>query len=93
PYKGTRWPMEGTFTVVEKNLKLAYTAKAWTEGANETTQIEQVTELVLSEENGKTKLALKATINKTGPDAKMAVQGMQMGFTQQLAKLEKFLLD
>lgn len=91
PYAGTRWPMDGTYTVVENNSKLAYTAKAWTEGQEDTTTIEQVTELNLTEENGKTKLKLKAAINKIGPDAKMAVEGMQYGFTQQLAKLDKLL--
>ena len=91
PYKGTRWPMDGTFTVVEENSKLAYSVKAWTEGQEETTQIDQVTELTLTEDNGKTKIRLKATINKTGPDAKMAVEGMEYGFIQQLEKLNKFL--
>lgn len=91
PYKGTRWPMEGKFTVVEDNSKLAYAVKAWTEGQEATTEIDQVTELTLSDDNGKTKIKLKATINKTGPDAKMAAEGMQHGFNQQLDKLEKFL--
>jgi uncharacterized protein YndB with AHSA1/START domain len=91
PYKGTRWPMEGKYTVVEANSKLAYAGKAWTEGQEETTEIDQLTELNLYDENGKTKIKLKATINRTGPDAKMAVEGMQMGFNQQLDKLNKFL--
>jgi uncharacterized protein YndB with AHSA1/START domain len=91
PYKGTRWPMEGKYTVIEKNSKLAYAVKAWTESQEETTEIDQITELTLSDDNGKTKIKLKATINKTGPDAKMAVEGMQMGFNQQLDKLNKFL--
>jgi uncharacterized protein YndB with AHSA1/START domain len=90
-YKGTRWPMEGKYTVVEKNSNLSYSAKAWTEGTEETTQIDQITELKLIDENGKTKLKLKATINKTGPDAKMAAEGMEYGFNQQLDKLTKFL--
>jgi uncharacterized protein YndB with AHSA1/START domain len=90
-YKGTRWPMEAEYTVVEPNTKLSYTAKAWTEGAEETTQIDQVSELVLSEENGKTRLKLKATINKTGPDAGMAAEGMQMGYNQQFDKLVAYL--
>jgi len=90
-YKGTRWPMEAVYTVVEKNSRLAYTAKAWTEGQEETTEIDQVTELSLSDDNGQTKIKLKATINKTGPNTKMAVEGMQMGFNQQLDKLSKFL--
>jgi len=91
PYKGTRWPMDGKYTVVEKNSKLAYTAKAWTEGQEATTQIDQVTELSLVDDNGKTKLKLKSTINKIGSDAKMAVEGMQQGFNQQLQKLSKYL--
>ncbi|HVC35832.1 MAG TPA: SRPBCC domain-containing protein [Candidatus Dormibacteraeota bacterium] len=91
PYKGTRWPMEGKFTVVEKNSKLTYAVKAWTEGQEETTEIDQVTELTLTDNNGNTKLKLKATINKTGPDAKMALEGMEYGFNQQLDKLSKFL--
>lgn len=92
PYKGTRWPMDAKFTVVEPNSKLTYAAKAWTEGGDkQATLIDQVTELVLSEENGKTKLKLKATVNATGPKAGAAVQGMQMGFNQQLDKLGNFL--
>ena len=91
PYKGTRWPMEGKYTVVEENSKLAYTAKAWTEDQEETTEIDQFTELTLHDDNGNTKIKLKATIIKTGPDAKMAVEGMRMGFNQQLDKLDKFL--
>src|SRR5690348_14615512 len=73
PYKGTRWPMEGKITELEPNAKLVYEAKAWTEGKEDTTQIETVTELLLAEEGGKTKINLKSAINKTGPDAKMAV--------------------
>ena len=91
PYKGTRWPMLGEFTVVEPNSKLSYNAKAWVEGQNEETTIDQTTELTLTEENGKTKLKIRVIINKTGPGARMAVQGIQAGFTQQLDKLNDFL--
>ncbi|MGH7583717.1 MAG: SRPBCC family protein [Gemmatimonadales bacterium] len=91
PYKGTRWPMRGKFTVVEPKTRLAYAAKAWTEGQEETTFIDQVTELSLVEDSGRTKIKLTATVSRIGPDAKMAIQGMQYGFTQQLAKLETFL--
>lgn len=90
-YKGTRWPMEATFTEIEKPNRLVYEAKAWTEGAEEATTIETVQELTLAEEDGKTKLRLKAAINKAGPDAGMAVEGMQYGYNQQLDKLDKFL--
>src|SRR3982750_2754101 len=41
-YKGTRWPMEGKFTQVDPNSRLTYEAKAWTEGDEEGTTLEQV---------------------------------------------------
>ena len=91
PYKGTRWPMEGKYTIIENHSKLSYEAKAWTEGQEDSTQIDQLTELALSEENGKTTIKLKASIFKLGPDAAMAAEGMQMGFSQQLNKLEVLL--
>ena len=91
PYKGTKWPMLAEFTVVEPSSKLSYTAQAWTEGAKVQTTIDQTTELTLIEQNGKTKIKLKAVIHKIGPGAGMAVQGMEHGFNQQLDKLTGFL--
>ena len=91
PFKGTRWPMEGIFTAVEPETGLSYRSKAWTEGRKERTEIDQRTALTLKGVEGKTHLNLQVTIDRTGPDAGMAVQGMQAGFTQQLEKLEKFL--
>jgi uncharacterized protein YndB with AHSA1/START domain len=91
-YKGTKWPMLAKFTAVEPNSKLSYDAKAWTEGQKEETTIDQTTEMTLTEENGKTKLKVIATIHKAGPAAGMAVQGMRYGFTEQLNKLNDFLI-
>ena len=91
PYKGTKWPMLGKFTVVEPNSKLTYTVNAWTEGHKEETTIDQTTEVVLTEEKGKTKLKIRAVVHNAGPRAGMAIQGMQAGFTQQLNKLKDFL--
>lgn len=92
PYKGTLWPMLGTFTVVEPEAQLSFEAKAWTgKEPNAETTIEQTTEISFAEESGKTKLTVTATIHRTGPGAEMAVQGMQAGFTQQLEKLTGFL--
>ncbi len=93
PYKGTRWPMEGKYSIVEVNSKLAYSVKAWTVGQEETTEIDQQTELSMVDVDGNTRIKLKATINKTGPDAMMAVDGMEMGFNQQLDKLSRFLAN
>ena len=91
PYKGTRWPMVAKYTLIENNSKLEYEAKGWTESQEESTQIDQVTKLQLSDDNGKTKLKLTATIIKLGSDAQMAAEGMKAGFSQQLDKLDKLL--
>ena len=91
PYKGTKWPMRAEFTVIEPNAKLAYHAKAWTEGQEDATVIDQSTEIIFVEENGKTKVIVKAVINNPETAPAMAVQGMQGGFAQQLGKLEHFL--
>jgi uncharacterized protein YndB with AHSA1/START domain len=91
PYKGTLWPMQAKFTDVVPQAKLVYTAQAWTEGQKETTTIDQTTDITFSEENGKTKVKIIAIIHNAGPGAKMAIEGMQYGFMQQLAKLDAFL--
>ena len=91
PYKGTRWPMEATYTAIEPAAKLAYESKAWTEGDEEATRIEQSAELTLTEENGGTKMHLTITVTSIGPRAGAAIEGMQWGFNQQFDKLEKYL--
>ena len=91
PYQGIQWPMMAEFTVVEPSSRLSYTAQAWTDGDKKETTIDQTTEITFIEDGGKTKVSVKAVIHKTGSKAGMAVQGMQMGFTQQLEKLAKFL--
>jgi uncharacterized protein YndB with AHSA1/START domain len=92
-YKGTKWPMHAKFTVVDPHARLAFDAHAWTEGARDDTAIEDTTDIVFTEEDGKTKVHVIAAIHKTGPKAKMAVEGMQYGFTQQLEKLSVFLSE
>jgi len=91
PYKGTKWPMQAKFTEIVPNAKLVYTGKAWTEGQKDESIIDQTTEVVFTEENGKTKVKVTATINNPGTAPRMAVQGMEAGFTQQLEKLGVFL--
>jgi uncharacterized protein YndB with AHSA1/START domain len=91
PYKGTRWPMDGNFTTIEPQAQIAYNAKAWTEGQELETTIEQTTAVVFEAIDGKTKITIDAAITNAGPGAQMAVQGMEQGFNQQLDKLETFL--
>jgi uncharacterized protein YndB with AHSA1/START domain len=90
-FKGTRWPMEATFTEVEQYSKLAYTAKAWTEGDEEGTDIHQIAELTLVEDNGKTNMRLKISLTKVGSKAGMAVEGMKWGYNQHFDKLVAYL--
>jgi uncharacterized protein YndB with AHSA1/START domain len=92
-YAGTRWPMEAKITEIKANSKLVYEAKAWTDGDEQATTIETMQELTLSEEAGKTRLHLKATLHKVGPKAGMAAEGMKYGYEQQFDKLNKFLTD
>lgn len=90
-YAGTRWPMDGNYTSIEQNSSLVYGAKAWTEGMETTTELEQVTKVSFESIDGKTKVVVKATLNKVGPDAQAAPEGMEYGFNQQLDKLAKLL--
>ena len=47
--------------------------------------------MTLIEEDGKTKFKLRAVINNPTATPKMAIEGMQGGFTQQLDKLNILL--
>ena len=86
-YAGTRWPMEGTFTAVDAPHRLVYDARSWVEGERETTTIEHVNELVLTDAAGSTTLDLVITVSEIGSGAKMAAVGMKFGYKQYLDKL------
>ncbi len=92
-YEGTRWPMEGTFTVVDPHARLTYEARSWTEGEEEGTTIGHVNDLSFAEQGGATVVTLNVTINEIGPKAKLAAFGMKWGYKQQLEKLEKLLAE
>jgi hypothetical protein len=83
--------MEGKFTLVEPSTKLAYTAKSWTEGQRDKSEIDQVAVLTLTNENGKTSMNLKVTLNKSGSGLLLAAFGMKYGYKQQFEKLAEFL--
>ena len=90
-YAGTRWPMDGTFTAIDEQHRLAYDARSWTEGEQDTTTIGHTNELTLSEDGGATTVTLRVTITDIGSGAKMAAFGMKWGYKQQLEKLDTFL--
>lgn len=92
-YAGTRWPMEGTYTRIDEQRRLAYDARQWTEGAETTQTIHHTTELLLIDEGEETSLTLHIAITHIGPGfkAKLAAFGMRWGYKSQLGALEKYL--
>ena len=92
-YQGTRWPMDGTISLVEEKRRLVYDARSWTEGEEETSTIHHVNDLTLSDADGATTVTLHITITQIGPKARMASFGMKMGYKQQLEKLEELLTE
>lgn len=90
-YQGTRWPMVGTFSVIEPHARLAYDARSWTEGEEATTTIHHTNNLTLSEMDGATVVRLEIDITQIGSKAKMAAFGMKWGYKQQLDKLHQHL--
>lgn len=92
-YQGTRWPMAGTFTVIEENTRLSYNARSWTEGEEETTTIKHTNHVTLTEADGATLVSLRVSITEIGSKARMAAFGMKWGYKQYLDKLDTYLSE
>ncbi|CAA0119874.1 Uncharacterised protein [Mycolicibacterium vanbaalenii] len=90
-YRGTRWPMEGTFTRIEDNARLTYDARSWTEGEEEGSTIHHTNDVTFVQREEMTTVHLHIAVSKIGHKAKMAAFGMKWGYKQQLDKLENFL--
>ena len=87
PAEGTRWPMTGTFEEVTPQSRLVFAANA--EDGNSQTILETRTTVTFDEIQGKTKVTVHTLLTKSTdtPQAKFAVQGMEMGWNQQMDKL------
>lgn len=83
---GQEWPMTGTFEEIdEKEKKLSFRSSAVMNGKP---ILETLCTLTLeSEDNGKTKMNFRVVITKTTPEAAGALSGMEIGWNQQLDKL------
>ena len=90
-YQGTRWPMEGRFSVVEPTTRLTYDAVSWTEGEEESTRIDHVNDVTLQADGNGTLLRLEVDILKVGSKAKLASFGMKWGYKSQLDALTELL--
>ena len=91
--QGTRWPMSGTFTLIDEPTRLRYDARSWTEGEEDGSTIQHTNAITLTERDGDTVVVLDIAITAIGPKAKMAAFGMKWGYKAQLDKLEKYLAN
>lgn len=91
-YAGTRWPLEGTFTVVDEPHSLVYEATSWTEGSDGAT-IEHVNTVGLSAQGDHTVVNLRIHVTEfgSGVKARLAAYGMRWGYDTQLDKLDALL--
>jgi uncharacterized protein YndB with AHSA1/START domain len=89
PAEGIKWPMNGTFKEVIPNSKLVYTSGALDDvDRSSNTFIEQEVTVTFEKIDNKTKLSVDLIVTKMeGPKAPSAIQGMTMGWNQQLDKL------
>ncbi len=92
-YRGTRWPMSGTFTVIDPQAQLSYDARSWTEGEEADTTVEHTNEVTFTQVDDATEVRLTIAITKIGPKAKMAAFGMKWGYKAQLDKLATLLTE
>ncbi len=88
PMKGQRWPMKGEVKEVEAPNKLVFTGQAI---VNDEPVLENLVTVNLVQEGDKTKLTIHISVTKTTPEAAGPLQGMEMGWNQQLDKLVKFV--
>ena len=83
--------MTGTFREVHKPGKLVYTANAIMDGK---AVLETLTTVTLEEgEHQKTLMTVHIMVTKTTPEAAGPLQGMEMGWNQQLDKLGESILE
>lgn len=90
-YAGTRWPMEGAFSLLEEPTRLTVDARSWTDGDEDTTTIKHINDLTLTEGDRGTNLKLHIAITEIGSRARMAAFGMRWGYKAQLDALERIL--
>lgn len=84
PMAGQEWPMTGTFEELQKPEKIVFLSEAIMNGKS---VLETRTIVTFEDENGKTKMTVHIEVTKTTPEAAGPLQGMEMGWNQQLDKL------
>jgi uncharacterized protein YndB with AHSA1/START domain len=88
---GTVYPMGGRFVEVTPPGKIVFTASALDhDGAP---IFENLNTILLTEEDGKTRLALHVQVTSMRPDAEQYLVGMKVGWGQSLDRLENFVAE
>ena len=87
PMKGQEWPMTGAFKEVEEPERLVYTSNAIVNGQE---VLQTLTTVTFAEVDGKTHMTVHIIVTNTTPEAAGPLQGMEMGWNQQLDKLGEF---
>jgi uncharacterized protein YndB with AHSA1/START domain len=90
-YAGTRWPMSGTFVLIDRPEHLVYDATSCTEGDEDGSTIRHTNDVRLRSVGSDTVVTLAVSITEIGPKAKMAAFGMKWGYKAQLDALEELL--
>jgi uncharacterized protein YndB with AHSA1/START domain len=84
-------PMKGVFQEVIEHERLVFTNNAYFEVPPVTPVIEGITTVTFEDLGGKTRVTVHTAALKMAPTAAQALEGMEPGWTQQLAKLATFL--
>jgi uncharacterized protein YndB with AHSA1/START domain len=84
---GTVYPMKGVFHEVVAPERLVFTSTALEDGAGNP-GLEVLNTVTFAEADGKTTLTLRAVVVKATPAAAGALEGMEVGWTQSLERLE-----
>ncbi len=88
PFAGNEWPMTGRFEEVVEPDMLVFAASAIVDGK---AVLDTRNVVTFIEEDGKTKMNVHIVVTRTTPEAEGPLQGMEMGWNQQLDKLMKFV--
>ncbi len=81
---GQEWPMTGKFVEVHAPEKLVFASSAMIGGKP---VLETLTTVTLEEVEDKTNMTVHVVVTMTTPEAAGPLQGMEMGWNQQLDKL------
>jgi uncharacterized protein YndB with AHSA1/START domain len=87
---GTVFPMKGVFHEVVVPERLVFTSSALEDEAG-VPQLESITTVLFSEQDGQTQVTVQDVVLKATPEAAAALAGMEEGWSQSLERLAGLL--